>query len=83
MAQMPISLWLKWKAWFIFQGPVGGLREDYHAMVNALETAKPYIPEKDRIAANFVQPWRRLSDYKPWVDFGLDGDRGPAEFVID
>lgn len=81
---MPISLWRKWVAWFRFQGPPGGLRDDYHAADLALRTSVAYTPDDKRHIVNFLDPWRKPSDFKHWVDFGEqpDPDR-PVEYSIE
>lgn len=79
---MPIGLWLKWKAWFIFQGPPGGLGDDLRAAVVALESARPHIAEQERLLANFLPPLgRRTADFANWLDFGVDADLKPAEYL--
>lgn len=63
---MPVSLWLKWVAWAKFQGPFGGLRDDYHAADTAMRVSVPFTAEKDRHIAKCLPPWRRPSDYSHW-----------------
>lgn len=84
---MPISLWLKWRAWFKFQGPPGGLGADLRSASIALECAKPHIAEDDRVLARFLRATgRRTSDYAAWLDFGDQGDipdDQPAEYSVE
>lgn len=80
-ARMPISLWIKWRAWWKLQGPPAHLRADFHAAVLTLEVAKGHIAPEDADIGNFLQPWHRRSDFQPWVNLG--DDEGPEEFEID
>lgn len=85
MAETPISRWIEQKAWFLLQGPPGGLGDDFRAAMTALEAAKPYIPEKQQRWVYFLPPWRNPYDYVPWgVDLSeFEGLLGPTEFYID
>ena len=81
---MPISRWLKWMAWAKLQGPLGGLRDDYHAAEQAMWTAVPHTAEEDRNIPHFLPPWRRPSDYQPWIsNWGPDMDPQVETFEID
>lgn len=78
---MPVSLAIQWRAWWKLQGPPAHLQRDFHAAVQALETAKPYLAKEDADIGNFVQPWRRRADFLPWANLGED--EGPEEFEVD
>lgn len=80
---MPISLWLKWQAWWILNGPPPALREDYLAADLALRTFIQHTPESERSVVHFLPPWRKPSDYRVWVDFGDDGGSGPTEYSVE
>jgi hypothetical protein len=80
---MPLSLWLKWKAYQRIEGPLSeAARADYHAAMIAMYTAMPNIREEDREIRKFLPPWRRASDYAQWVDLGEE-EHGPAEYEIE
>lgn len=80
--RMPISRWLKWRAWARSQGPLGTLAEDYRAADLALRTSISYTPEDKRTIAHFLPLWRKPSDYLAWgIDLGPDP--GPEEYVVD
>ncbi len=73
---------IKWEAWAKVNGPIGGLRADYLAAEAALRTAWS-VDDGDRHIGNFLPPWRRLADYRPWVDFGDLADPEPLEYSVD
>lgn len=81
---MPMSLWMKWKAYQRVRGPLSmSSRMDYLAAMVALYTAMPNIAEADREIRKFLPPWARASDFAQWVDLGEDEQRGPMEFEVE
>lgn len=81
---MPMSLWLKWKAYRKLRGPLSpAVRSDYHAAMVSLYTAMPNISEADREIRKFLPPWSRTEDYAQWVDLGEDERRGPVEYEVE
>ena len=70
-------------AWAKVNGPFGGLRDDYLAAQAALRTSGWSVDEDDRHLGTFLPPWRRLADYRWWVDFGDLKDPEPLEYSAD
>lgn len=80
---MPISLWLKWRAWWKFNGPPSGLRDDYLAADVALKSSAAIIDESQRHVSKHLPPWRRPSDYRFWVDFGEDIEPETTTYSVE
>lgn len=78
---MPISLVIQWRAWWKLQGPPAHLQRDLHAALLTLEVAKGHVDPEDAVIGNFLQPYRKPSDFRPWANLGPD--ECPEEYEID